>query len=86
MEFIKFVRSIFSEADGTGSWGRVGSGLIVLFTLAWVTYVVCKTHLLPELGGPLAFMTGGSSSLYGVNKLITAFGKTPTAPPTPPTP
>jgi hypothetical protein len=78
-----FLRSVFSESDGTGSWGRCGSALIVVFTLGWVTYVVIRTHAIPDLMGPLAFLTGGSGSLYGANKLITAFSKKDPSPPIP---
>jgi hypothetical protein len=90
-ELFKFFRSVLSESDGTGSWSRCGSLLIVLFTLGWVTHVVCKTHAIPDLGGATGFMTVGTGALYGTNKLssivsaVTGKGKdgTPTPTPTP---
>ena len=88
-ELFRFCRSVLSEADGTGSWSRCGSLLIVLATLGWVTHVVWRTHAIPDLGGATAFMTTGAGTLYGTNKLgsivsaITGKGKdgTPTPPP-----
>lgn len=68
-EFLKFLRSVFSEADGSGSFSRCTAGLIVVATLAWVSHVVFKTHAIPELDGPAAFLTTGAGSLYGTNKL-----------------
>jgi hypothetical protein len=64
-----FLRSVFSEADGTGSWSRIGSLLIVLATLGWVTHVVWRTHSIPDLGGATAFLTAGAGTMYGTNKL-----------------
>lgn len=86
-----FLRSVFSESDGTGSWSRIGSLLIVLSTLAWVTHVVWKTHAIPDLGGATGFMTTGAGTLYATNKAssimsaITGKGKdgTPTPAPAP---
>ena len=64
-----FLKSVLSESDGTGSWTRLGSCLIVLSTLGWITHVVWKTHAIPDLGGATAFMTTGSGVMYGTNKL-----------------
>lgn len=64
-----FLRSVFSESDGTGSWSRCGSLMIVLATLGWITHVVWRTHVIPDLGGATAFMTTGAGTLYGTNKL-----------------
>jgi hypothetical protein len=86
MKLFSFLKSVLSESDGTGSWSRVGSLLIVLSTLIWITHVVWKTHAIPDLGGATAFMTAGSGTMYGTNKLRAAvsdvFGKKD-APPTP---
>ena len=68
-EFIKFVRSVLSESDGTGSWSRCGSLLLALATITWVSYVVCRTHAIPDLQGPAWFLTTGTGSLYGTNQL-----------------
>ena len=87
--FFAFLKSVFSEVDGTGSWSRVGSLLIVLATIGWVTYALCKNHAIPDLSGPTAFLTTGTGTMYGTNKLssiisaITGKGKDGT--PVPPT-
>jgi hypothetical protein len=87
-EFIRFVRSVLSEADGTGSFSRVAGAAIVLGTLGWVTHVVWHLHTIPDLTGPAAFVTTGVGTLYGVNKasdIIGAFKDTapPVVPPNP---
>jgi hypothetical protein len=61
---IKFLREAFSEADGTGSMTRFLTGVIVLFELGWVSYLVVKHGALPDFGGLVIF--GGF--LYGLNK------------------
>lgn len=65
-----FTKSTFSEADGTGSASRVLAGATVGSTLLWITYLVLRTHALPDLGGASLFVTAGFSG-YGVNKVVT---------------
>lgn len=72
---LNFIKSIFSEDDGTGSASRL---LLVLHSLvgcAWGTHVVVHTHTLPDavsMAGVTAFVTAP----YAVNKIhsaVTAF-------------
>ena len=63
--FAGFWRGVFSEQDGTPSFSRVATGFIVGCALTWVTFIVWKTHGLPELLGLCGFVT----VLYGTNKL-----------------
>ena len=74
---LTFLKGVFSESDGTPSYGRLSSGAITLFTCAWVTHVVLKTHAIPDLGGPAMFVGVGSGAQYGVNKVVTAFSGKP---------
>lgn len=62
---VNFLKSVFAESDGTGSWARVGSFIALLASLAWVSIVVHTSHAIPDLTGVCLFIT----SLYGVNKL-----------------
>jgi len=66
-----FWRWMFSESDGTPSFARVFTGLLVCFAIGWVTHLVWKTHALPDFAGLALFI----SVLYGANKFTTAFGK-----------
>ncbi len=70
-KILGFLKSTFSESDGTGSASRVLAGSTILATLGWVTYLVLLNHALPDLGGAAMFVTAGGS-LYGVNKLSVA--------------
>lgn len=63
-----FWRGVFSEADGTPSFSRVATAVIVGFAMGWVTALVRVNHQLPDFGG-LVLLIG---SLYGVNKFSTA--------------
>lgn len=60
-----FWRRVFSEPDGTPSFSRVATGLIVAFSLGWVTSLVRMNHALPDFGGLVLFI----GALYGVNKI-----------------
>jgi len=64
---MSFLREVFSE-DGQGSYSRSASGTIVLAVLAWVTYIVIKTHAIPDLTGPAWFLVTGTGIHYGTNK------------------
>ncbi len=60
-----FWHEVFSEPDGTPSFSRVATGLIVMFSLGWVTALVRTNHSLPDFGGLVLFI----GALYGVNKI-----------------
>lgn len=67
-KLVAFLKEVFSE-DGQGSFSRVASGFIVLATCGWVTYVVARTHSIPDLAGPSGFIGVGSVGHYATNKL-----------------
>jgi hypothetical protein len=81
---LKFLREVFSES-GEGSYSRCAAGAIVVATITWVSYVVFRTKAIPDLTGPLSFMSSGVAVHYGTNKaadIIAAFkGQTPPAAP-----
>lgn len=58
----------FSESDGTPSFSRIATAVIVGFACGWITAVVRWTHALPEFGGVGLFIT----VLYGTNKVAAA--------------
>ena len=64
-----FAKDALSEPNGTGSFSRVSAAAIIGSVLMWVSYVVFKTHAIPDLSGPTLFLTGGSSATYGANKV-----------------
>ena len=76
---MNFWRGVFSDG-GQPSFSRLASGFVVAFSLGWVTHLVWHNHALPDFAG-LALFIG---TLYGLNRVTTAFGK-PGAPPSPPT-
>ena len=63
-----FWRGVFSESDGTPSFSRVATAVIVGFSMGWVTALVRVNHQLPDFGG-LVLLIG---ALYGVNKVSAA--------------
>jgi ABC-type uncharacterized transport system permease subunit len=62
-----FWRGVFSEPDGTPSFSRVATAMIVGFAMGWVTALVRMNHQLPDFGG-LVLLIG---ALYGVNRVST---------------
>lgn len=71
---LKFLRSTFSEPDGTGSASRVLAGSTVASCLVWISYIVISQHHLPDLGGASLFVSSGFSG-YAVNKVSCVFKK-----------
>jgi hypothetical protein len=75
--FISWLKSVFSESDGTGSSTRVSIGLLVSFVIgvgiAFCVGVHRKTITIAEfnafLGAAATFLTATCGPLYGVNKL-----------------
>ena len=65
-----FWRAVFSEPDGTPSFSRVATGVIVGFAMGWVTALVRMNHQLPDFGGVVLLI----GTLYGVNKFSGAIG------------
>jgi hypothetical protein len=65
---MNFWKGVFSEVDGTPSFSRVSTGLIVSFACGWVTAIVRHNHALPDLAG-LALFVG---TLYGANVIKNA--------------
>jgi hypothetical protein len=67
-KILAFLKSTFSEADGSASASRVLAGSTVFMTLVWISYIVFTQHHLPDLGGPSLFVTSGFSG-YGANQV-----------------
>lgn len=66
-----FWRGVFSESDGTPSFSRIATAVVVAFSVGWVTELVGRLHSLPDFAGLSCFI----GTLYGVNKISTAFGR-----------
>jgi hypothetical protein len=68
---IEFWKGVFSD-NGSPSFSRVATGLIVAFSCGWVTHIVWTSHALPDFAG-LALFIG---TLYGLNRMAGLFGNT----------
>lgn len=55
---------VFCEPDGTPSFARVGTAVLIGFACGWVTCLVKITHAMPPLGELTLFV----GALYGANK------------------
>ena len=65
---LAYLKSTFSEADGTGRASRLLAGATFGMSLVWISYIVFTQHHLPDLGGASLFVTSGFSG-YGVNQV-----------------
>lgn len=69
---MNWLRSVFSERDGTGSSSRTLCGLIVVAAIAWVSVYVWVHKALPapaDLEGLGGFIWKVCGALYGLNQL-----------------
>jgi hypothetical protein len=64
-----FLKGLLRESDGTPSSSRTLTACVILASLCWISYVVIKTHALPDLTTVSAFDTVVGGSLYGLNRL-----------------
>lgn len=62
-----FWKSTFSEADGTGSFSRVGTAFIVANITAMLWYVVVRNGGFPDAALLLA-LSAAELPLYGANR------------------
>ena len=74
-EFFKFLRSVFSESDGTGSWSRIASCVALIAVVGWVTYIIVSTKAIPSLDGPISFIAAPYAINLTHNGLTTIFSK-----------
>jgi hypothetical protein len=66
------LREALSE-DGVGSYSRYAGAFSVVIAAVWVSYVVFKTHALPDLGGAATWVaTGNSAYAAGQAKRVAA--------------
>ena len=74
---MNLIKECFSDG-GQISYSRCASGVIVLACVSWVSYIVFRTRLIPDLQGVALFLSTGVGVHYGSNKLpdiLSAFGK-----------
>ena len=67
-KLLAFIKSTFSEPDGSASASRFLAGGGVFSTIVWVSFIVFTQKHLPDLGGAAMFVSASFSG-YGVNKL-----------------
>jgi hypothetical protein len=66
-----FIKEIFNEENGKTSFARIGSFLSLLAGVGWVSYLVYKNHVLPDLSGISLFI----GVPYGTNKFTNFIGQ-----------
>lgn len=69
MTFKQFFIGVFSD-NGSPSFSRIATAVIVAFALGWVTHLVMHNNSLPDFAG-LALFIG---TLYGANVGASALG------------
>ena len=67
-ETVKFWRGVFSEPDGSPSFSRVATAVLLAFACGWVTAIVVKHYALPDFTSLVMFV----GVLYGINRGATA--------------
>lgn len=77
-----WLRSMLSEADGTGSTARFCVFAVILFTLGFVSALLWKIHapitvaeFCQALNALMLFATAICATLYGINRTADAFNK-----------
>lgn len=66
--FLPPLKEVLSE-NGTGSYSRYTGFMVVLSVIVWVSFVVFKTHIIPDLTNPGIFMTLGAGTQYGIGQV-----------------
>ena len=70
---VTFHARVFSEPTGQPSFGRWATGLVVLTCCFAILFLTIRNKQVPPLEGIAWFLTTSAGSLYGVNKVATAW-------------
>lgn len=62
-----YLKAVLSNA-GEPSFGRFGAAMVIVGTHVWITYIVIKNGVLPDLGGASVFLASGVGACYGITK------------------
>jgi hypothetical protein len=63
-----FLKAIFDDRDKSVNASHCIAFLLTVSSVVWVSYLVIKTHVLPELSG-VAYLLGGSGAMNVANKM-----------------
>ena len=72
---VTFHARVFSEPTGQPSFGRWSTGAVVLTCCFVIVFLTVHNRQVPPLEGIAWFLTTSAGSLYGVNKVATAWGR-----------
>lgn len=65
---MKFLKAFFADSDKTVNPAHVVAFALTAGVLVWVSFIVFKTHVLPDLAGP-AYLLGGSGAMNVAHKM-----------------
>lgn len=83
-----FVKSFLDDREKSVNPSHVIAGMLVLASIGWITFLVIKNHMLPDLSG-VAYLLGGSGAMNIANKaedILSKFKPPVAAPPVVPPP
>lgn len=79
---MSFIKAIFDDRDASVNAAHVVAVTLTLASIGWVTFLVLKNHVLPDLSG-VAYLLGGSGAMNIANKaeaIVDKFKKKPADP------
>lgn len=74
-----FIKAFFDDTDKSVNPAHVVAAVLVSASIGWVTYLVLKNHIMPDLTG-IAYLLGGSGAMNVAQKMediVAKFKKTP---------
>jgi hypothetical protein len=80
-----FVKAFFDDRDASVNPAHVVAATLVAASVGWVTYLVIKNHVMPDLSG-IAYLLGGSGAMNIAQKaeaIVDKFKKAPVVAPPP---
>ena len=77
IQVIKPLAGHFKEAlseNGRGSFSRYACAFIIINSVAWIWYMLLKTHGLPDMTSMSYFVPATLGTLYGANQVKNVVG------------
>ncbi len=65
---MSFLKSIFDDRDRSVQAAHVVAVTLTIASICWVTFLVVKNHILPDLSG-IAYLLGGSGAMNIASKM-----------------
>src|SRR5690349_12338215 len=71
---MEYIKAIFDDREKSVNPSHIVAFMLVAAIIGWITFLVVKNHVLPDLSG-VAYLLGGSGAMNIASKMEDIVGK-----------